>query len=396
MQILVAKNDKIRMKVNLLISILTLCSFIGFGQNEGKNVLYIVDSIPVIEEPKEGFGTLSQDEIERIDVVKDKSIIDSTGFKNLDEIIFVFTKSYAQRPDSLLAIPSTKLMTQKNGTWFYKDEVVPYSGPFIDYYLNGKKQGEGILFNGRLKGRRLMYHLNGNVSDEIEYENGISDGIEKRFYEDGTLMQKGEFRDGKEIGIWEMYHPNGKLKQRSTFVNGKMDGESISYYSTGELKGKNHYKNGVYQKEKVDGKILELYNQAQSYYKQGNFKSAIKKYTKCIELNGNWADGYFARATAKLNNFEFNEAIKDFNKTLEIEPYFTNAYSNRAFAIIRKYEFADSRTLSKNKDVQIIASKEAKIPESELQKVCEDLNKAVALGDKSWMVLDAVKKYCNK
>jgi hypothetical protein len=130
-----------------------------------------------------------------------------------------------------------------------------------------------------------MYHLNGNVSDEIEYENGISNGLEQRFYKDGTLMQKGSFNDGKENGVWEMYHPNGQLKQQTTFnENGKMDGESVSYYSTGKDKGKNIYKNGVYQKDKTNDKIFELYNQAQSYYKQGNFKSAIKKYTKCIEL----------------------------------------------------------------------------------------------------------------
>jgi tetratricopeptide (TPR) repeat protein len=106
------------------------------------------------------------------------------------------------------------------------------------------------------------------------------------------------------------------------------------------------------------------------------------------------ADGYFARATAKLNNFEFDEAIKDFDKTLEIEPYFTNAYSNRAFALIRKYEFGNSRTLSKSKDIQIIASKETEIPESDLNKICIDLKKAVSLGDDNGMVLEALKKHC--
>jgi tetratricopeptide (TPR) repeat protein len=209
-------------------------------------------------------------------------------------------------------------------------------------------------------------------------------------------MQKGDFKNGKEIGIWEMFHPNGQLKQRTNFVNGKMDGESISYYSTGEIKGKNVYKNGTYQKDKVNDKIYSYYKQAQDLYKQGNFKSAIKKYTKCIELQENWTDGYFARGTAKMNNFEFDEAIKDFDKAIEIEPYFTNAYSNRAFAIIRKYEFGNSRTLSKSNDIQIIASKETEIPKTELTKICSDLKKAVSLGDDNWMVLEALKKHCNE
>jgi len=382
------------MKNKILILLLTLSSLIGLSQNE--NVIYVVDSIPVIEEPKDGFGTLTENEIDNVVVVKDKKVIESSGYKDFDGIIYVFTKEYVKRPDSIKVIPTTKIMSKKNGTWYLKNNSTPYSGKFIDYYLTGKKQGEGNLFNGKLKGKRILYYRNGNVSDEIEYENGISNGLEKRFYKDESLMQKGTFKNGKEIGVWEVYHPNGQLKQHSTFVNGKMDGASISYYSTGEIKGKNMYKNGVYQKDKTNDKIYKLYKQAQSYYKQGDFKSAIKKYTKCIELNENWTEGYFARATAKLNNLQFDEAIKDFDKTLEIEPYFTNAYSNRAFAILRKYELGNGRTLSKSKNVQIIASKETEIPESELTKICADLKKATALGDNNWMVLEALEKHCKQ
>jgi hypothetical protein len=229
------------MKNKILILLVAILPIIGLSQNQNEKVLYVVDSIPVIEEPKEGFGTLTENEINRIEVVKNKELIEKTGYKNFDGIIYVFTKEYVKRPDSIRAIPTSKLMTKKNGTWYLKRNTTPYSGRFIDYYLTGKKQGEGNLLNGRLKGKRLMYHLNGNVSDEIEYDNGISDGIEKRFYPDGTLKQKGEFKNGQEIGIWEIYHPNGQLKQRTNFVNGKLNGESVSFYSTGEIKGKNIY-----------------------------------------------------------------------------------------------------------------------------------------------------------
>ncbi|MBJ2176349.1 hypothetical protein JBL43_19005 [Aureibaculum sp. A20] len=383
------------MKNKILILLLNLSSIIGFGQNE--NILYVVDSIPVTEEPKEGFGTLTEDIIDNIVVVKDKKIIESFGYKDLDGITYVFTKAYVQRPDSIKAIPTTNLMTKKNGGWYLKNSSTTYSGKFIDYYLIGKKQGEGILYNGKLKGKRLLYHINGNVSDEIEYENGISNGLEQRFYEDGTLMQKGNFKNGNEIGVWEMYHPNGQLKQWTTFnENGKMDGESVSYYSTGNEKGKNIYKNGIYQKDKINDKLFKLYNESQELYKQVNHKGAIKKLDKALELDSNWAEGYFARGTMKLNNFQFEEAIIDFNKTLEIEPYFTNAYSNRAFAILRKHELGNGRTLSKSKDIQIIASKETEIPQSELSKICADLKKAVSLGDDNWMVLESLEKHCKE
>ena len=253
------------------------------------------------------------------------------------------------------------------------------------------------MFNGKLKGKHLLYYINGNVSDEIEYENGISNGLEQRFYDDRTLMQKGSFKNGKEIGIWKMYHPNGQLKQRTTFnENGKMDGVSVSYYSTGNEKGKNIYVNGVYQKDKINDKLFKLYNDSQKLYKQLNHKAAIKKLDKALELDLSWSEGYFVRGTMKLNNFQFDDAIKDFNKTLEIEPYFTNAYSNRAFAILRKHELGNGRTLSKTKDIQIIASKETEIPKSELTKICADLKKAVSLGDNNWLVLEALEKHCKE
>ncbi|TMU56259.1 tetratricopeptide repeat protein [Flagellimonas algicola] len=365
------------------------------GQNSQENMLYVVDSVPIIEEPKEGFGTLTQEQIDRVETLKDKQHIANLGYPNLDGIIYVFTKKYAQRPDSIKTIPTTNLMIKTNGVWYFKDSQEPYSGRFIDYYLDGSKQGEGTLFNGRLKGKRLMYHLNGNISDEIEYEHGISNGLEQHFSEDGTLIQKGIMKNGKKIGVWEMYHPNGQLKQQSTFdENGNMDGTSVSYYSTGELKGKVTYKNGVYQKNKDTDKVYEAYKQGQNYYKQGEFKYAIKKYSKCIEVKPNWVDGYFARGTAFLNNLEFDKAILDFNKVLEIEPHFTNAYANRAFALIRKYEFQDNRALMKTKEVTVMTSKSAEIPESDLNKICKDIEKAISLGDNNWMVIEALGKYC--
>jgi antitoxin component YwqK of YwqJK toxin-antitoxin module len=385
------------MKNKILILLLTLSSIIGFSQNSNENVLYVVDSIPVIEEPKEGFGTLTENEIDNVVVVKDKKVIESSGYKDLNGIIYVFTKEYAKRPDSIKAIPTTKLMTKKNGTWYLKNSSTPYSGKFIDYYLIGKKQGEGILFNGKLKGKRLLYHLNGNLSDEIKYENGISNGLEQRFYDDGTLMQKGNFKNGNEVGVWEMYHPNGQLKQRSSFnENGKMDGEFISHYSTGKIKVTYQYKNGIYQKNKTFDKVYKYYNEGQKYFKTGDYKSAVKKYSKCIELEESQADSYFARGTAKMEMMEFDEAINDFNKVVEIEPFYTFAYANRGIAIIRKYEFKNSRTIKKIEGISIIATKETKIPETELIKICEDLNKAVSLGDNNKMVLEELKKYCEK
>lgn len=143
------------MRKLLLFIILTLNCTIGFSQNQGEKVLYIVDSIPVIEEPAEGFGTLSENEIDRIDVVKNREVINSTGHIEFDALIYVFTKEYVNRPDSIKIIPTTKQMIRKNGQWYLKNTTSAYTGKFIDYYLIGKIQGEGVMLNGKLEGKKV-------------------------------------------------------------------------------------------------------------------------------------------------------------------------------------------------------------------------------------------------
>jgi len=382
------------MKKKILILLLVLSYSFTQGQNE--KALFVVDSIPIIEEPKEN-NSLSQDEINNVVTITKRQTLDSLGYNQLDKVIYVFTKAYVNRPDSLKSIPSTGIMEKRNGTWYLPNNTNPYSGRFIDYYMSGKKQGEGFLFNGRLKGNRKMYYQNGNISADLEYENGISNGSEKNFYEDGKLKEEGVTKNQKKIGLWKSYHPNGQIKNLTPHnENSLIHGESVSYYSTGKIKSSFKYKDGTYIKDKNFEKFYKLYNGGQENFKLGNFKSAIKKYTKCIELNPTSADAYFARGTAKLENFEFDEARKDFDKTLEIEPFFTNAYANRAFTIIRKYEFANSRDIKGFKGVKIMSAKKAVIPKDAKVMVCKDLNKAVSLGDKIRMVIDALKDHCEK
>ena len=56
-----------------------------------QNVFYIVDSIPIIDDPEEGTGTLNQEDIEQLNVVTTKSEILKYGYPNVDKIIFITT-----------------------------------------------------------------------------------------------------------------------------------------------------------------------------------------------------------------------------------------------------------------------------------------------------------------
>ena len=365
----------------LLITILTF-SFYSYGQ----------DSIPVIDDPEEG-NEIVQADVADITVIKNKDTLNRLGYGQFDGATFIFTKEYRNRPDSLKQIPSSKQMIRKNGVFLYHN--IPYSGQFIDYYYSGRKQGEGIFLNGKVNGHRKMYYQNGKVSVEKDFKDAIENGFEIEYYEDGSIKQKGEFVNGKENGIWDMYFPNGQIQQRSNFIDGVMDGETTVYYSTGKVLAVELTKNGKTMPDKRLEKIDQVMKKGHEKSKEEDYKSAIKNYSKAIELDSTYAEAYFSRGTVKLNNFQFDEAIADFDKALKFEPYMEFALSNRAFARIRKYQFGNSRIISKNSEVTVLASKDkVPIPEDEQEKICNDLQKAVFLGDKSKMITEALSNYC--
>ena len=375
----------------LFIGLLLFCPN-SFGQASNDKIVFVVDSIPVINDPEEGDEILETD-IADIRVIKNKDSLKLLGYGQFDGVTFLFTKEYRNRPESVKQVPSSKQMEKKNGIFLFRNNL--YSGQFIDYYYSGKKQGEGSFLNGRLNGPRRMYYQNGKLAMERDYKDGIENGFEIEYFEDGSVRQKGEFVNGKENGIWDIYFPNGKLKQRSNFSNGVMDGESAVYYSSGKVLASEVTKNGKTTPDPNLAKIAQLMARSNQSNKEGATKAAIKYCSKVIEIDSTYADAYFSRGTIKLNEFQFDEAIADFDKALKFEPFMEFALANRAFARIRKYQFGSSRTISKNSEVTVLASKDkVDISKGDQEKICSDLQNAAFLGDKSKMLTAALRDYC--
>ena len=379
-------------KILFLSFVLFLVYFPSAGQTANENIIYIIDSIPVVGDSEEDYE-IAQTDIADFTVIKNKDTLKLSGFKKFEEAIYLFTKEYRNRPENIKQIPSSKQMQRKEGVWLLHGS--PYSGQFIDYYYNGKIQSEGTILYGKPNGLHRLYYLNGKLLVEKNYKEGLENGLEKEYYEDGSLKQKGEFVNGKEEGIWDMYFPNGQLKQRSSFKDGNMEGETTVYYSTGKIFAVEVTQKGKTIPDKRLEKINKIMQNGHESSKEGDYKTAIKNYSKAIKLDSTYAKAYFSRGTVKLNDFKFDEAIADFDKALMYEPFMNTALSNRAFARIRKYQFEDSRTLTRNSDVTVLASKDkVTIPSGEQEKICSDLHKAVFLGKRSKMIKEALLNYC--
>ncbi|GGE28070.1 toxin-antitoxin system YwqK family antitoxin [Psychroflexus planctonicus] len=371
-----------------LFSILTVFS-------QKKEVIYEVDGIRVDPVFYEELNDLNDEIVDRFKVIEDEIKINALGYSNAERLIQIETKAYVSRPDSLKRIPSTREMDRILGKWHLKDNPQVYTGPFRDYYLNGNLQGKGNLQKGKLEGKRWLYFKDGSISEELHYKNGFPDGKEIRYYPNGKIKQVGYYNKGFEVGEWKKFHINGELKQVSSFnENGKLDGEVLTYYSTGELKGESKFKDGKLINDRKTRKLNEAYDTAKRSFELGNFKEAEELFTKCIKLKSDWNDAYFGRGTAYLNDNEFEKALSDFNKAIEIEPLDAYAYTNRAFVLIRQQEFKAAKKQSSTEGMQVFGTKNVEIPDEDIQKICQDLQKAKDLGDDSRMLLNAISKYC--
>lgn len=355
----------------IIFFILTGLTLTTYGQGTQEKVLYVVDSIAIIEDPDEEDGTLAETDIETLTVVTNKGEIEKHGYKDLDKIIFIITKEFAKRPDDKKKIPITRQMEQKDGKWYSKGSTVPYSGPFIDYYFNGKKQGEGIIKEGVLEGILTRYYQNGNKKYFRTYVNGVTNGEAVEYFPEGQVRQKGNFKNGKNDGLWQDWYSGGQLKRQTQFK----DGEPIM--------------------TEEDKKLQALFKKAMKLFDEFNYSGAAKALDKAVELNPNFSDAYFHRGTVYFNSIKFEEAIRDFDKAIELEPLYMEALSNRAISRLRKCQFKNSRTLSKNSGVTVMASKDkVDIPKEELEKICSDIAKAIQLGDNKAMILDTQKTFC--
>jgi antitoxin component YwqK of YwqJK toxin-antitoxin module len=363
--------------------------------SQKKDVIYEIDGVEVDPVFFEELEDLNDSIVHHYNVVEDELKIDALGYYNTESVIQIYTNAYINRPDSLKQIPSTRVMDRIEGKWHLKDQPKTYTGAFRDYYLNGTLQGKGKLVEGKLEGKRWLYNKDGSISEELHYLNGFPEGKEVKYFPDGTIQQIGFYQEGYEVGEWKKFHTNGELKQVTEYAEeGKLNGEVRTYYSTGELKGVSEFVNGVLKEDRKTNSIMDSYDKGKKSFQLSNFEEAIKLFTKCIQLKLNWNDAYFARGTAYMNNFEFEKALADFNKAIEIEPLDAYAYSNRAFVLIREQEYINAKEISSTKGVAVFGNKKVEFSNEELERICQNLQKAKSLGDDSRMLIDALDTYC--
>lgn len=289
--------------------------------------------------------------------------------KHLSLLFFVFIHLIAVGQVNLKELEKT------DGFWRKKGTNIPYSGTFEEFFDSGELKGTGSFKDGLVDGLRIMYNEDGTKRVERSYSAGLSHGMSSEFYEDGKLKQEGEFVKGKENGVWTIYWQNGNVKAVITFKNGIQQGDYFEYNEEGKLIKQFYLRDG---KEGYSPEFIALTSQALELNRQFKNKEAIEMYDRAIVLNPTVAQVYFNRGVAKGQIFDFEGSIKDYDKAIELNPEYREAFSNRG-----------------NDKINIYTSKGILQPSAEqVESACEDLHKAVELGEKAQGIEDLIHVYC--
>ncbi|HTE10700.1 MAG TPA: hypothetical protein VK645_07010 [Chitinophagaceae bacterium] len=368
------------------------------GQAQNNKMLFIIDSIPLLNDP-EDWNQILQEDIADYTVITHKDSLKLLGWEQMDGITYLFTKEYRNRPDSIKKIPGLKQMVMKNDAWHLNDS--PYSGRYIDYYMNGRIQNEGTLLDGKLDGELRVYFKNGIKKSVTNYKDGIRNGLWLDYYKNGVLMQMNEFVKGKRNRTGETYFINGQVKQELRLKNDTRYDTSFIYYSTGKVKQMKITGTGEFHPDKKEANQNYHTTMFYEYLRTRNLKEANKHFYQIWMMDSTSTDTWFEEGLLLASEFRFDDAIAQFDKVLAIEPLMREALEQRGIARLKKYKIMHEKAFLKDrKDVTLSLEDIIPIPDDEQAKICNDLHKAdemdpgVYYGKKP--VPESILTYCGK
>jgi tetratricopeptide (TPR) repeat protein len=87
----------------------------------------------------------------------------------------------------------------------------------------------------------------------------------------------------------------------------------------------------------LDPKYPRAYkNRGFSFWKNGDFNSAIRDYDRAIELDPEYADAFNNRGVAYWEKAEYDRAIADYDKSIQLAPEYADVFFNRGLAYADK------------------------------------------------------------
>lgn len=145
--------------------------------------------------------------------------------------------------------------TKASATFYHSNGSVASVGNYINQNREGKWQIYSALTEGYLiceeeyagnkkNGVSLRYYKNKTLSEKLFYENDVKTGPWTQYYPDGKECLKANYIDGKLEGKFEVFFDNGKPEFAGQYKNDARNGIWIRYNRNGSVKNKTNYVSG--------------------------------------------------------------------------------------------------------------------------------------------------------
>lgn len=284
------------MKRILTLNLFFLLCYAAQAQQNHYRKIFKINNIAYAKTADFPYVILREDEVASSQIITNKSDLKNVGFEYTDTLVNIITNAYLSRPDSLKRIPSQLQLFIKDDKFYLDTTRQPYSGPFINYYINGKKEVSGTILNGLMEGFTYIFYMNGNLKESRYYHAGKRDSTNEEYFVDGILKSKGKYKEGQKEEGWQAWYSNGEIKSDLFFLHSLaiVDGPEFEFY--------------------------RIFNDALEKLNNKNYRAAIRLFNQCHDLRTDYDELYYFRGVCYRMLKKYDEALQDFNDGLAIEP----------------------------------------------------------------------------
>jgi len=273
-----------------------LMSYAMQAQQNHYRKIFRINNVAYVQTNDFPYVILNEDEIASKQIITNKNDLKNIGFGYTDTLVSIATKAYLARPDSVKRIPSQLQLFIKDNKFYLDTTQQPYSGPFINYYINGKKEVSGTILNGLMEGQTSIFYMNGNIKESRYYHEGKRDSTNEEYFADGILKSRGKYKDGQKEDSWQSWYSNGEIKSDLFFLHSSaiVDGPEFEFY--------------------------RIFNDAIAKLNDKSYRAAIRLLNQCHDLRTDYDELYYFRGLCYRELKKYDEALQNFNDALAIEP----------------------------------------------------------------------------
>jgi len=175
------------------------------------------------------------------------------------------------------------LLTKKDGLFYSKKEIVPFTGNAYYFFENGKTKKIVPYYEGQIDGRLTEWREDETIKTVAYFRKGKQDVEYIGSFTNGKKAIVSYYRDGKQHGEVATWWENGYKKSIAYFQDNVQDGEAKTWWENGKKASAGYYKNGQkngkFEKWHINGK-----KSFEALYENGSLVGVQREWSELGEL----------------------------------------------------------------------------------------------------------------